>query len=178
MLVPAVEDIGRPEIVVDKPVPSGRPAAVEAVGVGRQRFVECRRHLTRLGDLCGVADVEEIAFDDGPDAERDAVQLDLKTTIACRNGSSDWDAIGLKPHPQGGCFGQTLEQRWRDGQLRYGTPVIGSHPGQQVSVADDKAVAVVDRDGPGVPDGFTHPAGGGKSIGEAESLGQCDCGVD
>ncbi len=81
----AAEDVGLPEIVVDKLLGSGRPAAVDAVGVGRQRFVERRQHLARLGDLCGVADVEKIAFDDGTDAERDVVQLDLKATVSCRN---------------------------------------------------------------------------------------------
>ena len=55
-----------------------RPPAVDAVGVGRQRFVERRQHLARLGDLCRIADVEEIAIDDGTDAERDVVQLDSK----------------------------------------------------------------------------------------------------
>ena len=99
--------------------------------------MECRQHLTRLRNLSGFADVEEIAFDDGADAERDVFQLDLKATVARRNWSCDRDRTGLKPHPQSGCIGQALEQLRRDRHFRDETPVISRGPGQQVLVADN-----------------------------------------
>jgi hypothetical protein len=80
--------------------------------------------------------------------------------------------------PQSGCIRQAQEQRWRDGQLHNKTPVVARDPGQQVPVADDKAVALMDRDGPGAPEGIAHPAGRGKSIDKAEPFGQGDGGVD
>jgi hypothetical protein len=60
--------------------------------------VERRQHLARLRDLGRIDDLEEIAIDDGADAERDVVQLDSKTAVARRSWSSDGDAAGLKSH--------------------------------------------------------------------------------
>ena len=45
-------------------------------------------------------------------------------------------------------------------------------------VADDETVAVINRYGPGVPKGVTHPADRGNSIGEAEALGKAPRGVN
>ena len=106
----------------------------------------------------------------GTDAERDVVHLDSKTTVPRRNWSGDRDAAGLKPRGECRRIGQALEKPRVDGPFRDEVPPIGRDPGQQVPVADDEAVALINRDRPGVPKGVTHPADRGNSIGEAEAL--------
>ncbi len=166
-----MEDVGGPKVIVHKLLPSGPPAAVDVVGVGRQRFVECRQHLARISDLCRIADVEEIAVDDGVHAERDVVQLGSKTTVSRRNWTSNGDAAGQKPHRETCRIGQALEQPREDRPFRDEAPATGGDPGHQVPGADDETVAVINRDRPGVPKGVTYPADRGNRIVEAEALG-------
>jgi hypothetical protein len=128
--------------------------------------------VARLGDLSRIGDIEESAVDDGIDAERDAVQLDPKTTVSRRDRSSDRDAAGIKPRGESCRIGQALEQLRDDRPFRDEAPVIGRDPRQQVSGADDQTVAVIDSDCPGLPKGITHPVDSGDSIGEAEAFAE------
>ena len=83
----------------------------------------------------------------------------------------------MKPHGESCRIGEAPEQPRGDGPFCDEATTIGRDPGQQVSGAHDDAVAVINRDGPGVPKGVTHPADRGNSIGEAEAFGQGVCGV-
>jgi hypothetical protein len=162
---------------VDELLMSTRRAAVDVMGVGSHRVVERRQHSARLGDLCWISYIEEIAIDDGNDAERSVVELYSKATVSCRNWSGNRDAAVVKPHGKSCRIGQALEQIRDHGPFRDEAPVIGRDPRQQVSVTDDQAIAVINRDCPGVPKGVTYPADRGNSIGEAEALAKSFFGV-
>ncbi|WP_203230269.1 hypothetical protein [Segeticoccus rhizosphaerae] len=106
-----VEEIRGPKVVLHKLLAARRPAAVDAVTVARQRFVECRQRVARLADLRWIADIEEVAVDDRSDAERDTVQLGPKTTILRGDGSCHGQACVFQPHGELRRIRETLEQR-------------------------------------------------------------------
>jgi hypothetical protein len=84
----------------------------------------------------------------------------------------------LKPNGESFRVYQAAEQPRKGGPLRDETPAIGRDPRQHVPGADDHAVAVLNCDGPTVPQGVAQPSGRGGSTGEAETLAQGFCGVD
>jgi hypothetical protein len=101
-----MKDVGGAEVIVDELLIPSRRAAADSVRVGGHRVVERRQHPACLGDLRRFSYVEEVAVNDGEDAERDIIQLDSEATVSCRNRSSDRDTLAVKPHEEGRRIGQ------------------------------------------------------------------------